>query len=508
MPKFEQMLDQSFSYENFRILLDVENRKGRYLEDKEFFDSDIFKKSRDISDLIIEKNKEIRDESFKVSCIHKIEDRDYTLLDNLKDEKEELKKNREKLLENILIEIAAKTDIENYELKIKKGQIKWGSQLYEVEHNPENYFVSKQLQRNIYKTFKVKQASRKVIIEQLTLLLDDGFPKIIIRTDISKFYESIPHKELLEKIEENSLLSYPSKKIIKRVLNQYWELLVADGVKLITDERVGIPRGIGFSAYLSELYLRSFDNKIKSLPNVTYYSRYVDDIIIIITPKHRNEFSTVSNFEDEIKKILLDTTKLSINTSKTNVFDLTIENEKRTHSELYHLKYLGYKFEISYSKKTEVQKSGVIREFMSKDKLKVFMSDEKLQRFKDKIDTSFSDYLMFVAKYPAEKNATERMLLKRLKFLTNNHQLFRRKSNVYIGVYFSNEFLSSPYVDLVQLDSYLKNKITTLPPSFNTNILNKLNNLSFESGFKTKSIVQVNTDSFKNGKMLQIWKNL
>lgn len=502
------MLDQSFSYENFRILLDVENRKGRYLEDKEFFDSDIFKKSREISDLIIKKNKEIRDESFKVCCIHKIEDRDYTLLDNLKDEKEELKKNREKLLENILIEIAAKTDIENYDLKIKKGQIKWGSQLFEVEHNPENYFVTKQLQRNIYKTFKVKQASRKVIIEQLTLLLDDGFPKIIIRTDISKFYESIPHKELLEKIEENSLLSYPSKKIIKRVLNQYWELLVADGVKLITDERVGIPRGIGFSAYLSELYLRSFDNKIKSLPNVTYYSRYVDDIIIIITPKHRNEFSTVLNFEDEIKKILLDTTNLIMNTSKTNVFDLTKENEKRTESESYHLTYLGYKFEIAYSKKLEEQKSGITREFISKGKLKVFMSEDKLQRFKNKIDNSFSDYQTFVIKYSAAKNATERMLYKRIKFLTNNHHLSSRKKNVFIGVYFSNQFLTNPFSDLVELDTYLKNKLATLPPTFNSKILAKMNSLSFEKGFKSKSIEYFNNETFANRKMLQIWKNL
>jgi len=267
------MLDQSFSYENFRILLDVENRKGRYLEDKVFFDSDIFKESRDVSDLIIIKNKEIREESYKVKSIPKAEDRDYTLLEKLNSEKNELKKNREKLLEDILIRIARKTDVEDYELKIKKGQIKWGSQLYEIEHNSENYFVTKQLQRNIYKTFKVKQASRKVIIDQLRLLLDDGFPKIIIRTDIKKFYESIPHKELLAKIEENSLLSFPSKKMIKKVLNQYWKILVADGKKLSSDERVGIPRGIGFSAYLSELYLRDFDNKIKSLTNVTYYTR-------------------------------------------------------------------------------------------------------------------------------------------------------------------------------------------------------------------------------------------
>ena len=145
------MLDQTFSYDNFRILLDVENRKGRYLEDKVFFNSDIFKKSREISDLIILKNKEIRSESYLIKSVHKIEDRDYTKLDSLQEEKETLKKDREQALEEILIEIASRTDVEDYELKIEKGQIKWGSQLYEIQHNPENYFVTKQLQRNIYK---------------------------------------------------------------------------------------------------------------------------------------------------------------------------------------------------------------------------------------------------------------------------------------------------------------------------------------------------------------------
>ena len=493
------MLDQSFSYENFRILLDVENRKGRYLEDKVFFDSDIFIKSREISDLIIEKNKEINNEKYIVKSIKKIEDRDYTLLDKLNVEKDELKKSREQALEDILIEIAERTDVEDYELKIKKGQIKWGSQLYEIEHNPENYFVTKQLQRNIFKTFKVKQANRKVIIDQLRLLLDDGFPKLIIRTDIKKFYESIPHKELLAKIEENSLLSYPSKKMIKRVLNQYWGILVADGTKTVNDERVGIPRGIGFSAYLAELYLRGFDKKIKSLSNVTYYCRYVDDIIIIITPKHRNETKTVSTYQNEIKRILLSSTKLKINTTKTKVIDLTPKNKERKKSIIYLLTYLGYKFKISFTKKTDS---------ITKDKLEICMSDDKIQRYKNKIDTAFDDYNSAIIKYTLVKNPTERMLLKRMKFLTNNHQLFRRKSNVFIGVYFSNEYLTKPFIDLIQLDSYLKNKIALLPTTTNSKLKDKLNNLSFENGFKTKSVVRFNTDSFTNGKMIKIWKNL
>jgi hypothetical protein len=501
------MLDQSFSYENFRILLDVENRKGRYLEDKAFFDSDFFKKSRDISNLIIDKNQEIRNESFNVFSIKVIKDRDYTKLDKLKEEKKELKKTREEILQEILIEISRKTDIEDYELKIKKGQIKWGSQLYEIEHNPENYFVTKQLQRNIYKTFKVKQASRKTIINQLQLLLDDGFPKIVIRTDIKSFYESIPHKEILALIEENSLLSYPSKKIIRRVLNQYWNILITDGIKSATDERIGIPRGIGFSAYLSELYLRGFDKKIKSLSNVTYYTRYVDDIIIIITPSSSKEIKSKQSYINNIKNILLSSTKLNLNIDKTEVLNLTKENGERKIQQSYDLTYLGYNLKLSYSKKTEI-KGNKTKTSITKDKLQIFMSDDKLQRYKNKIDTSFSNYSTNILKYASEKNATERMLLKRLKFLTKNHRLFRRKSNVFIGIHFSNEFLTEPYADLKKLDNYLKQQISILPASTNSKVRAHLNALSFEKGFKTKSIVRFNIDSFKNGKMIEIWKGL
>jgi hypothetical protein len=118
---------------------------------------------------------------------------DYKIIDELYLAKENLEKDREIALEKILIDLSQKTNIDNYKIEIKKGQIKYGSQLYTVENKPEHFFVLKQLQRNIYKTFKVKQASRKNIISQLKLILDDNFPKIIIRTDIESFYETIPH---------------------------------------------------------------------------------------------------------------------------------------------------------------------------------------------------------------------------------------------------------------------------------------------------------------------------
>ena len=204
-----------------------------------------------------------------------------------------------------------------------------------------------------------------------------------------------------------------------------------------------------------------------------------------------------------MKNILFSSARLDINKSKTHIIELTKKNGERKISQNYILTFLGYKFKISYTNKSKNTEANI-----TKDKLQVFMSDEKLQRFKDKIDTSFDEYNSLIVKYASEKIATERMLLKRIRFLTNNHQLFRRKSNVFIGIYFSNEFLSEPFADLKDLDNYLKIKISTLPLSTNTKLVSRLNDFSFENGFKKKSIVRFNTDSFKNEKMLQIWKNL
>lgn len=500
------MLDQSFSYENFRIILDVENRKGKYLENESFFkNDDIFKKSREITDIIIEINQQINEEFIKLKKISVKESIDYKTYDDLKEKKDLIKQFREIELEKILLELSKKTNTEDYKIKIEKGKIKFGSQLYTVLNKPEHYFVLKQLQRNIYKTFKVKQADRKTIISQLKLLLDDGFPKIIIRTDIKSFYETIPHKQLLSKIEENSLLSYPSKKIIKDILNQYWKILITDGVKLPTDERVGIPRGIGISAYLSELYMRNFDRKISTYSNVTYYARYVDDIIIIITPENRNEIKSIGNYKNEIKSIVNKSTSLNINLDKTSLIDLRKENKERKVSINYRLTYLGYQFIFGYKKKKDGNK-----EWIEKTPLKIAMSDNKLKRYEDKIIESFNDYSLNRVKYLGLENGINKILLQRIKFLTNNFQLVRRKSNVFIGIYFSNEFLND-FEDLKKLDYLLKNKISTISTistTGNTNLTDKLNKLSFEKGFVDKHFLKFNFKSFQNGKVLSIWKNL
>ncbi len=83
-----------------------------------------------------------------------------------------------------------------FEFKIDYNVLK---NVYTVEKDPPSYYAVKQLQFNVNRTFKVIQSDRNKIIKQIFNIVSDGFPKIIIKTDIKSFYESIPLKQKVQK---------------------------------------------------------------------------------------------------------------------------------------------------------------------------------------------------------------------------------------------------------------------------------------------------------------------
>jgi len=103
-------------------------------------------------------------------------------------------------------------------------------------------------------------------------MLGSKFPFELVRTDISSFYESIDRQRLIEKMDRDQLLSPASKKYILQVLNSYGQ---------ISNTTTGVPRGVGISAYLAELYLEPIDKAIKEIPGLVLYCRFVDDIVAV-----------------------------------------------------------------------------------------------------------------------------------------------------------------------------------------------------------------------------------
>ncbi len=445
------MLDQSFSAENFRKILDYENRKGVYLEGEYF--QDIEK----ITEEIKKCNTEVRDKKNKISA------EEFEIFRKETNEKKD--KLKEKKEEQLSIELQKISDIvvnDKFRIKLTKDDDITDKPVYKIENKPEYFFALKQIQYNFRKLYKVKQANMFAIVSQIKGLLEDNFPKYVIRTDIQEFYESIPHDILLQKLNEENLLTFYSKKIHFQIINEY---------KRLSCSNKGLPRGVGVSAYLAELYMRDIDNQIKSIPTVSYYARYVDDIIIVFTPLSTKDSR---DYLAKIDEIIETKYSLTRNKAKTKSFDL-VDTPTACN-----LEFLGYQIQFGNGS------------------IKLKLTSNKVARYKHRIDLVIDSYLNY-AKINEKK--ARKILVKRLKFLTGNTRLLNNKKNILVGVFYSNNLLTDSS-DFKGLDSYLTHKIQSRISV--VHLQTRLAKYKFEEGFSSKRFSAFTTNELSD--ILEIWK--
>ena len=452
-------MKQSFNVENFIKIYYDENRKGDYLDGR--FSE--FSALKEIGQEIKQINQNFRDKVYSTE----------TEKETANQKKEELLKIKFNKLGEVLLEVEEKIDKKNYLISMLTKSIK-GKTAYTIDRsNIETFFLFKQIQKNIQYSFKVKQADRNEIVSQVINMLDNGFPKYIIRTDIKSFYESIPHDKLKKVMSRNHILSSISKKVINEILRQYQDITGLDK---------GIPRGIGISAYLAELYMRDFDNDIKNLKNVTYYARYVDDIITVFTPNNKYDSTDYLNLIDE--KITRYGLARNTDISKNKKIDM------RQNSINFNFDFLGYN--LNYS-----------------GELKIDLSNNKFQKLKRKIELSVEAYNT-LSKFN-EKQARKE-LIKRVKYLTGNTRLLGVKKDILIGIYFSNQYLND-LSKLKNLDTFFHNGMINhkLKPYHllsidSLQLKNKLKTFSFENNFNNKKFYKFSNKDLEE--ILSIWKDL
>lgn len=113
-----------------------------------------------------------------------------------------------------------------------------------------------------------------------------------IKLDIRKYFPSIPHEILKQKLKK-----YVKRERIRKMIDD----IVDDFVKLTFDDDLSFcqegfgTRGIGLGSQLCQLfallYLSELDHYLKEIVKVRHYIRYMDDMLIIVRT------------EDEAKKI-------------------------------------------------------------------------------------------------------------------------------------------------------------------------------------------------------------
>lgn len=457
---------QSFSVENFQKIFDYENRKGNNLE-RRFPDS--FSASLallpDLKDIIL-RIKEAANEEERALLLS---------------EKDRLREKRIELIEKSIIEVVDSITLKKEKITIEEGDI-YGKQSYHFENTLENLFISKKIQNNIKRLYSVKPSHRNTIIKEIINLLEDKTPKFIVRTDIKSFFESIPQKKLLDKLNNDYLLSVLSKRFVNETIESFNVLTEQTD----TDSNRGVPRGIGFSAYLAELFMRDIDNYISKFEDVIYYARYVDDIIVIFSPKSQNVSNTyINTYIDKIEKIIKKS-GLKLNQSKTKTYNLlsgikTLEVESyfedgtpKQQNYSNAIEYLGYaigsRFLYKDSTKNKTKNESIV----------VDMVLNKKDRYKNKIQKTFDIYEQ---KQKHNNKKAFKLLRTRIQYLTSNTQLRNNKENVFIGIFYSNRYINT-MSSLQSLQSYLENLINSA--GLSPQQKEKLKKFTFQGGFVSK----------------------
>ena len=455
------MLNQTFSLKNFEEIYDLDSRAGKNN------DADFFPAVATISKRIQTRSRALK--AFKErqrKLYHRYPNGIQNRFDRLKANILKERRKKDNQVTEELQRISKQTTSKGFTISLNQ-RTRAGKFIYSIPPtSPAPYYAIRQISRNIRSLYKIRPANRDEIVPHVVNLMSDGFPYFVVRTDISQFFESIPHDSLLRTIQSDRLVSTTTSKFIKQILYSY-STLSGTG-------KMGIPRGLGLSSDLAELFMRRIDERISQHPNVVFYARYVDDIIVFFAP-------TLATKEADFRALVRDSISengLSQNPRKTEHF--TVSERVRAFD------YLGYRFSRA-NKQTTIE-----------------ISDNRLAKMKSRVSASVK---AFEREKVNNSKAAYRILLKRLKFLTGNTQLNNTKQNAYVGAYFSNRFIND-LTRLEQLDAHLGTETSALPPS----LLRKIAGLSFKSGFQERTFHRFNRrrifgakDDFT--KIVEVWKH-
>lgn len=410
------MLDQSFSAKNFEAIFTLLNRQGKV---------EIDAMSEDYRAIVGEIH--VVNEEIKLLCRKKKALRTEDEVSRLSELQESLSSLRYKKSETLIAHMEALADEVNSRLfafNISTSVFD-GKEEFMLDDSLAASYAMKQLQHNIKRTFKIEMTGRHQILSSIKRLLNVKMPIYIIRTDISSFFESIPQERLLKKVLDNSLLSYKSKAFIKGIIDEYERIKDTT----LVAPRVGVPRGIGISSILSEIYMKDIDNRLRSRREVIYYTRYVDDIFMIMTSLE--DYKTIDDYYAALE-VMFSEYGLSLK-PKTDAKCKLVKYSPKEMFTPVTFDYLGYKLNMSVVNKILITS--------------YTLSDKKKNRIDERINNAFAH---FENLSKVDIKAARKDLIDSLNFITGNFRLSNAKHCAKVGLYYNNDLLD----EISELDSY------------------------------------------------------
>lgn len=322
---------------------------------------------------------------------------------------------------------------------------------FQLDDSPEQYFACRILQQQLRHVYGIKASNRDQVVSQLTCVLQDSYPKIVVKADIKSFYESVDLTHVIECLKKDQLLDRRSICLLQSLENAQ---------KALGQDK-GLPRGVGVSAYLAEYRMRGFDRRMRQLDGLVYHARYVDDIILVFP--YTTDFDK-AGLAVRMKKALGDVLDLEFHADEPAFIDW-LDGDGKTHS----FSYLGYSFTLE------------------KDKLIVGIADMKVDKLKKRIDNVFTRF--FIERdwdVPLSKRI--KLIYWRMRCLTDSYILtLLPHSSLVLGIKRSYSAISPDYDEaFIKLDDYLEVRIkeSHLPEYAKK----ALSTLSFKEGWRKKPV--------------------
>ncbi|MCQ8240483.1 antiviral reverse transcriptase Drt3a [Rhizosaccharibacter radicis] len=332
--------------------------------------------------------------------------------------------------------------------------------------------------QNIRKLTGVKQSDRQSIIKSLISLLREGVAFTVMKIDIKSFYESISTAHVLDSLRNDPAFSRQSV----FVLDSFFDALRRRGIQ-------GLPRGIGLSATLAEFAMRNFDQNISNVAGVRFYSRYVDDAILVITDN-----ANPAEIRALMKRYL--PPNLDFNQKKTKNFDFERFNRTDTDRVEHVVEFLGYA--ISVGKIT--RKNQIFSRTVEVD-----ISGKKVAKIKRRLAKALIEF---------NDGGSFDDLLDRVKILTSNYEFTDNDSGQkrYSGLRYSYPHINAEASrSLTTLDKFFVHAIVSkktsnrLRPNLSEDQLKKLLGFRFMRGYNHNVFFSFNIKRFE--KLVGCWSH-
>ncbi|MCD4827104.1 MAG: RNA-directed DNA polymerase [Acholeplasmataceae bacterium] len=314
--------------------------------------------------------------------------------------------------------------------------------------------------------FSIRNSSRNSNIIVLSNIFTSNNRITIMKLDISKFFDSIPHDKLVEIIRKNRILNTNDINLIIHYLDSN------------PSSKVGVHQGTELSNVLSEVFFSSLDKTLKTIDNSLIFSeRYVDDILLVFNRNFHDD--EVKEFYARVKDTI-ESYQLSLNDQKTKIVSIYMNKHYKkiteTSSIATYTEYIDYLKLYSLSKKGaihKIKKTYIDFSYLgyrfnwNLNKAKNICSfhidipQTKIYKYKTRAYKLFSEFKKHRSLNPKRNDFAYYLLRERLRFLTSTYVLPAKKNDYtksIIGINSNYQYIQNQN-QILELHRYLKNNI-------------------------------------------------